>query len=90
MIWKDTTSYSRGERDNVEPREWSAETDGLLIQVHRMHGCDGWFGTCYAMGVERKELGHDIERARHGMLIYLRNRAKRWTEKIDKMLGGAS
>ena len=53
--WKDTTSYSQSDVERV-PREWTLEVGSLQVIVHRYHGCEGWFGSCYGMGVERTQL----------------------------------
>lgn len=41
MKWKDTSSYSRGERGTVEPSCWELYTGEMRIRVHRC--LDGWF-----------------------------------------------
>ena len=43
--WKNTTSYSRGDKERV-PRSWSVELGRFRLSVHRYHGCDGWFASC--------------------------------------------
>lgn len=86
--WKDSTSYSRGERGSTEPRAWDLDLDGLRVTVHRIHRIDGlWFGTCYAMGITDKQLGRpDIESARHEFLMLCVGRANRWAEKLRAAL----
>lgn len=44
MTWQDTTSYSRGERGTIEPKEWTLETETLRITIHRHmhHAKDAW------------------------------------------------
>lgn len=46
--WKDTTSYSRGEREI--PREWSAVIGGVGVCVHRHihHAPDVWLLSAFA------------------------------------------
>lgn len=85
--WKDKSSYSRGERAATVPSIWELDLDGLRVSVHRLHGCgdDLWFGSCYTMGVERKQLdAADIDLAQREFVAYLRDRAKRWAEKLGK------
>lgn len=43
MKWKDTSSYSRGERGTVEPTCWELYTGEMRIRVHRSRSLDGWF-----------------------------------------------
>lgn len=92
MKWKDTTSYSRGERDTVEPRQWELDLGGLRVCVHRYHGLDGWFGTgwfgtCHAMGVERQQLDSTTPAdAQQELLGYLKSRTERWVAKLNAAL----
>ncbi len=85
-MWKDTTSYSQGERGKAEPRTWSIETSGLRIVVTRRHGCEGWWGSCYAMGVEQHQLDEaDIASAQEEFIDYLHGRASNWTKKLTSI-----
>ena len=75
--WEDTTSYSRGERDKAEPREWELAFPNIRIKVHRLHGIPGWFLSCHALGVERKDLKcEDLEKAKakavNGIIAWLK------------------
>jgi len=56
--WVDATSYSRGERGNVEPRTWNMKVGSWLfiITKHRDWG-DEWVLICRDFGVECKRLG---------------------------------
>lgn len=56
MRWKDTTSYSRDERGKAEPRVWQLETKGLRLQVHRLHGYEGWYVSAHDVGIEGRAL----------------------------------
>lgn len=82
--WKDTSSYSQGERGKVEPTAWDLDLDGLRVTVHRLHLIDGlWFGSCHAMGVERKQLTFaELKDAQVEFLAYLIARAENWTKKL--------
>lgn len=83
--WKDTTSYSRGERGTVEPRAWEIDLDGLRVTVHRYFDLEGWFGTCHAMGVDRQQLTCErIADAQAQFIDYLIRRSQRWTEKLQR------
>jgi hypothetical protein len=83
--WKDATGYNRGERGTVEPRAWEMDLEGLRVSVHRFHGCDGWFGSCHAMGVDRLSLTcEEIADARVQFVDYLHRRAMRWVEKLAR------
>jgi len=63
--WEDTTSYGRGERGTIDPLAWELALPNIRIRVHRLHVLPGWYLSCYALGVERKDLKcEDVEKAK--------------------------
>lgn len=83
--WKDATSYSRGERGTVEPRVWAIDIDGLRVSVHRLIHCEGWFGSCHTMGIDRQPIEADgLEAARVEFCDYLIGRATHWITKLHR------
>ena len=49
IVWKDTTSYSRSDKERV-PRTWEADLPGvrLIVTKHRDYG-DEWTTSCYPL-----------------------------------------
>lgn len=61
--WSDTSSYSRGDTKR-EPKSFQlGDSHRRSLKVHRMHGQDGWFLTCYDLGIEREPIGEDLNAA---------------------------
>jgi hypothetical protein len=58
LIWKDVTSYSRGERDKVEPKAWECRVGTVRLCIHRYIGYseDQWLGSCHDLGLKNLEL----------------------------------
>ncbi len=54
--WKDTTSYSRGERGDAEPRSWSLKAMNSEISVHRHIDYPGRWMVTACVGRGRSEL----------------------------------
>lgn len=65
-MWQDVTSYSRGDRANVEPNAWEIICRGLDVCVHRLHGAPGlWFMSSRRLGIETRQLADaDLELAK--------------------------
>lgn len=59
---------------------------GFRITIHRLHGIDDvWFGSCYAMGVDRKQLNATtMDDAPREFCIYLASLAASWINKISR------
>ncbi len=55
--WEDITSYSRGERGQVEPSVWRLGEHRTGIVVYRFLGEPGWFLSCLALDIRRVQLG---------------------------------
>lgn len=49
--WRDSSSYSQGERGQVEPRTWELRLDGLCICVTRRIHLEGWWLTCHDLRI---------------------------------------
>jgi hypothetical protein len=74
--WKDSTSYSRGERGTVEPRSWTlGDNNHKSVVVHRRIDAPGtWFVSCYALDIESFELGtKSLETAKRLALVRVKN-----------------
>jgi len=56
MEWVDESSYSRGQRGEVEPSVWELKGAPGRLTVHRYIGLEGWFVTCRDLDLERHEL----------------------------------
>lgn len=67
LVWRDETSYSRGERGVAEPRVLETYVGTLCISVHRyLHLEDVWYVTCHDVGVSMRALSAtDLEAAKH-------------------------
>lgn len=85
--WEDVTSYSRGERGKVEPREWLAFSDAVSLSVHRVLYCDGWFWTCYMLDVHRAPLKESTAaKAKREAALELMERLNALTRGAKKIL----
>lgn len=84
--WKDASSYSAGERGNVEPTVWNLVLEGLSVTVHRWHGIDDvWFGSCSTMGIDRHQLeSPEHEKAKAEFIAHLRGTALNWVAKLGR------
>ncbi len=65
--WKDTTSYSRGERGKVTPRSWTCEIGefNLCVTRHIHHDPTAWISICDGVLHSGNELeSKDLEDAK--------------------------
>jgi len=51
LEWKDTTSYSRGDKERI-PRILEIKVEGLRIVVHRIIHYPEWYVSCYDLNIE--------------------------------------
>lgn len=82
MEWKDATSYRQGERQQKpppEPRQWEARFGDIRISVHRVHRVDGWFLSCYQLGIDRRMLSVPTDSAEEAKQVA----AVRLTEELQ-------
>jgi hypothetical protein len=85
LEWKDQTSYSAGERGNVQPRIWETRVEFLRIVVHRKVGLDGWFGTCHTLSVKDRPLdGINADEAKVEFVRFLAGLTKSWAAALDR------
>ena len=85
--WKDTTSYRRGERGNVEPSCWTASGVLVCITVHRYHGCgDAWFVTCRQANIDTAGLeGPTLEDAKRQALDAVMTKLRRLADDAESI-----
>jgi hypothetical protein len=59
MKWKDSTTYSRGQRGVMPQTSWSTEVDGVYIFITCAHvACRGsWMIRCHELGIDLAEIG---------------------------------
>lgn len=98
LVWKDTTSYSRGEASKgVEPRTWEAQSGPFRILVSRwIHFPGRWLVSCPKLDLELRELDSEkITDAKAEALRLVQDRAlvrlkdtQDLIEAVDKALGG--
>lgn len=90
-IWKDNTSYSRGEDYSTRvPRSWVIESGNLSLTIHRHihYSQDVWLASCYEVGVRghqlrAKEIGEAREEAVHNVM----ERAQALLADAQNMIG---
>jgi hypothetical protein len=66
LTWKDTTSFSQGEKDRT-PRCWTAKAGRVQIVVHRhIHfPPDAWLLSCAALRIDNRQLkSKDVDEAK--------------------------
>jgi hypothetical protein len=62
--WVDTTDGNRKKRTGSIQFELTMQ-DGFNVIVHRLIHCDGWFLTCYRLGITARKLdSKDVEIAK--------------------------
>ncbi len=67
--WRDDTSYSRSEPKPRTPRVWLLNLGIVKVNVHRLYGCEGWYLSCYELGMDKRWLrAEDAEGARREAL----------------------
>lgn len=83
--WKNTTSYSRDDKEKV-PTTWELTIPGVRVIVHRWIGDDtGWYGTCRELGEDKRRLTKSfIEEAQEEFLNYLAKKAQQIFTQISK------
>lgn len=66
-MWKDTTSYSQGQRGKVEPRTWTAEAEGVRITVtnNHLHAPGKWVMHCFSLGMDTVDTKLDARQPAH-------------------------
>lgn len=77
-IWKDTTSYSMGQRGKKEPTSYTTESGELRITVTCGHidWCGEWIMNCYTLGMSQVELikCESVEEAKLRAIVLVKNR----------------
>lgn len=83
--WEDKSSYSQGETNRV-PTVWEINVGGVRVIVHRYHGLEGWFGSCYEMNVQRFQLqAVELEEAKAEFIKYLKGRAAKMLTLLERV-----
>jgi len=65
--WEDATTYSRGERGNIEPTAWKIMGKRLSIYITCNHSYypGEWIMHCFSLGLKEIELGaKDLKQAK--------------------------
>lgn len=85
--WKDETSYSRGERGEVEPRTWIALIHGVSITVTRyVHDRTQWWLDCRDLDISYRVLGSDLELSRADALALVHRAAREKATQLQALL----
>lgn len=58
MEWRDGTSYSRGDKERV-PRLLELDVEGVVVVIHRIIHCEGWYLTVHKLNIEKVDLNVD-------------------------------
>ena len=58
MKWRDGTSNSRGDKERV-PRLLELDVEGVVVVIHRIMHCEGWYLTVHKLNIEKIELDTD-------------------------------
>lgn len=77
-IWKDATTYAASDQDRV-PRVWELHFGNHRLVVHRIHGLEGWFFSCYSLGFKERSCGHEDQWKAMA-------EARQWTEAFIEAL----
>jgi hypothetical protein len=72
MKWTDASSYSRGERGEIDPTAWETRAAWARLGVTRRHGSEGWYGYCHELNFSVHSLGDDLEKAKTEWIRYLK------------------
>lgn len=86
--WKDVTSYSYSTpEDKRVPRILEQRSGDLLLTVHRFVGCEGWFATCHALGIDKHDLGDvTLRAAQRNAVAFARAQAHRLAAASRKLV----
>lgn len=91
MEWKDTTSYSRGEKER-KPNTWTVKNGGVSITVTcgHIHHPGAWIMHCSSVGMDTRYINaKSLEEAKaiavDDVLTILRGRAKAVEEIAQNM-----
>lgn len=84
--WTDASSYSRGERGNVEPSCWDLEGCLMRISVHRYHGCEGWFYSVPELSISGRSLAaKELEPAKIEAVTSIRSHLQSLTKSLERI-----
>lgn len=83
-VWKDTTSYSRGERGVAEPRSWSCDN----VIIHRtLYEADKWHVTAHCLRIEAFPLdATDVKEAQIEALKFVVEHLRKMLSKTEANL----